>query len=168
MPGDTSFVFSILEDAAPANTALGELVANARVAGDTGDSFLLAFGNTPMIHPDEHHIILAAYDDKLVIGMLTLLLDNPATQPGRAQIARLITREKYRRKGVASTLIQLAEKLASKNGSKILTLETAVGNHAASLYKKSGFKIQSIEPGFASLPDGSITDTVIYWKRTGE
>ncbi|MEO5594612.1 MAG: GNAT family N-acetyltransferase, partial [Chitinophagaceae bacterium] len=116
MPGDTSFVFSILEDAAPANTALGELVANARVAGDTGDSFLLAFGNTPMIHPDEHHIILAAYDDKLVIGMLTLLLDNPATQPGRAQIARLITREKYRRKGVASTLIQLAEKLASKNG----------------------------------------------------
>lgn len=112
-------------------------------------------------------IVLGAFDGDLLVGTVTLLLDCPPNQPHRGEIAKMMTRVSYRGRGIARSLMEVAEQLAIDNGRTLLTLDTAEEEGAAGLYDKLGFQRTGVIPDFALKPHGGLTGTIIYWKRIG-
>lgn len=112
-------------------------------------------------------IVLGAFDGDLLVGTVTLLLDCPPNQPHRGEIAKMMTRVSYRGRGIARSLMEVAEQLAIDNGRTLLTLDTAEEEGAAGLYEKLGFQRTGVIPDFALKPHGGLTGTIIYWKRIG-
>ena len=112
-------------------------------------------------------IVLGAFDGEALIGTVTLLLALPPNQPHRAEIAKMMTRVAHRKRGVATSLMQAAERLAIERGRTLLVLDTAVDEGAAPLYERLGFQLTGIIPDYALKPHGGLTGTMIYWKRIG-
>jgi ribosomal protein S18 acetylase RimI-like enzyme len=113
-------------------------------------------------------IILGAFDGEYLIGTVTLLLNCPPNQPHRAEIAKLMTRVSHRGRGVATALMQAAERLAVERARTLLVLDTAVEGGASSLYERLGFTLAGIIPDYAFTPHGGLSGTMIYWKRIGD
>ncbi len=112
-------------------------------------------------------VVLGAWDGEILVGTVTLLVDCPPNQPHRAEIAKLMTRVDYRGRGVATALMQEAEKQAIERGRTLLVLDTATEGGASSLYERLGFMLAGVIPGYALKPHGGLTGTMIYWKRIG-
>ena len=162
---DKPYIFSRLQDGVVAGAALADLLADARAAGDNSDSLLFSFGDALTAATSTQRTYLVAQDGRLIVGMVILVMDPVVTLPGVAQVKGIITRSAYRRKGFATQLLRMAGKLAAENDKRILTLETATGDHSAHFFTQTGFAVNSTVPAFSSLADGRIIDTVIYWKR---
>ena len=111
--------------------------------------------------------VLGAWQGGVLAGTVTLLLDFPPNQPHRAEIAKLMTDRGYRGRGIATRLMQEAEKFAVEKGRTLLVLDTAREEGAAGLYEKLGFTLTGEIPAFALKPHGGLTGTLIYWKRIG-
>jgi ribosomal protein S18 acetylase RimI-like enzyme len=111
-------------------------------------------------------IVLGAFDDETLVGTVTLLLALPPNQPHRAEIAKVMTRVSHRGRGVAKTLMGVAERMAVERGRTLLVLDTAVEDGASRLYEALGFNLTGVIPDYALKPHGGLTGTMIYWKRT--
>ena len=112
-------------------------------------------------------VVLGAWDGKVLVGTVTLLLDFPPNQPHRAEIGKLMTRLSHRGRGVAAALMRAAEALAVQRGRTLLVLDTATEGGAAGLYERLGWSLVGEIPDFALKPQGGLTGTLIYWKRIG-
>lgn len=112
-------------------------------------------------------IVLGAWDGNVLVGTVTLHLDCPPNQPHRGEIAKMMTRVRYRGQGVARRLMAEIELLASERGRTLLTLDTAEDEGAAGLYEKLGYQRAGVIPDFAFKPHGGLTGTIIFWKRIG-
>ena len=112
-------------------------------------------------------IVLGAWDGDLLFGTVTLLLDLPPNQPHRAEIAKMMTRVSHRGRGVATALMQQAERHAAAQARTLLVLDTATEDGAAALYERLGFTVTGEIPDYALKPHGGLTGTRIYWKRIG-
>src|ERR1700687_4042848 len=109
-------------------------------------------------------VVLGAWDGEVLAGTVTLLLDCPPNQPHRAEIAKLMTRLSHRGRGVATALMQAAERVAVERARTLLVLDTAVEGGASTLYEGLGFKLAGVIPDYALKPHGGLTGTMIYWK----
>jgi ribosomal protein S18 acetylase RimI-like enzyme len=110
-------------------------------------------------------VVLGAWDDAVLAGTVTLLLDCPPNQPHRAEIAKLMTRVSHRGRGVATALMHAAEALAGQRQRTLLVLDTASEGGAGALYERLGFSLTGEVPDYALKPHGGLTGTLIYWKR---
>lgn len=113
-------------------------------------------------------IVLGAFDGDILAGTVTLLLSLPPNQPHRAEIAKMMTRISHRGRGIAKTLMQVAERLAIEQKKTLLVLDTAEEEGASALYEKLGFTLTGVIPDFALKPHGGLTGTMVYWKRIGQ
>ena len=69
------------------------------------------------------------------------------------EIARVYVCEEYRKQGIATKLFENVEKIAKKNGAKILNLDTYERlSDAVKLYKKLGFEIVAPFPEIKDSP----------------
>lgn len=104
------------------------------------------------VRDDENNMVVAA------AGMI-ISIDN-------ADIMNVSVKEEYRRKGLASKLLDALFEEGKKRGVKDFTLEVRENNHAArKLYEKKGFVFEGIRPNFYSNPaEGG----AIYWLREKE
>ncbi|MBW4024182.1 MAG: GNAT family N-acetyltransferase [Proteobacteria bacterium] len=112
-------------------------------------------------------IVFGAWDGEHLVGTVTLLLDLPPNQPHRAEIAKMMTRNSHRGRGVATALLRAAEAAAIEHGRRLLVLDTATEGGAAQLYERLGYTRAGEMPDFALKPHGGLTGTLIYWKRLG-
>jgi ribosomal protein S18 acetylase RimI-like enzyme len=112
-------------------------------------------------------VVLGATRDGELAGTVTLDLDTPPNQPHRADIAKLMTPLRHRRRGVARALMVEAERIAARNGRTLLTLDTAAEDGAAGLYAALGYQFAGAIPDYALKPLGGLTATLIYFKRIG-
>jgi ribosomal protein S18 acetylase RimI-like enzyme len=112
-------------------------------------------------------IVLGAFDGETLAGTVTLLLNLPPNQPHRAEIAKLMTRESYRGRGIATELMRAAEAEAVKLSRTLLVLDTAEEDGASKLYERLGFTYAGTIPDYALKPRGGLTGTMLYWKRIG-
>jgi ribosomal protein S18 acetylase RimI-like enzyme len=110
-------------------------------------------------------VILGAFDGEGLIGTVTLLLDLPPNQPHRAEIAKMMTRVSHRHRGIATSLLREAERIAIARERWLLVLDTAEDEGAAGLYERMGFQLTGLIPDYALKPHGGLTGTLIYWKR---
>jgi ribosomal protein S18 acetylase RimI-like enzyme len=110
-------------------------------------------------------VVLGAFDGESVVATVTLLLDLPPNQPHRAEIAKMMTKVSHRHRGIASRLLQEAERMAIARHRMLLVLDTAVDEGASPLYERHGFRLTGIIPEYALKPHGGLTGTMIYWKK---
>lgn len=110
-------------------------------------------------------VLGALYDDGQLVGTVTLDLDLPPNQPHRAEIAKMMTRAKWRRRGIAWKLMLEAERVARDRDRTLLTLDTGTDDGAGPLYEKLGFVRAGVIPDYAFKPHSGLQGTTIYWKR---
>jgi ribosomal protein S18 acetylase RimI-like enzyme len=113
----------------------------------------------------DERVILGAFEDKTLIGTVTLILNCPPNQPHRAEIAKMMTRLDRRGQGVGKALVQAAEEIAAARGRTLINLDTAEEEGAAGFYESLGYQKVGVIPDYALKPYGGLTGTVIYWKR---
>ena len=127
-----------------------------------------AFWNGALAAADRgERVILGAFDGDLLAGTVTLLLDCPPNQPHRAEIAKMMTHPRHRHRGIASALLQEAERLAIQRKRTLLVLDTATIDGASGLYERHGYTFAGEIPDYALTPFGELTGTRLYWKRIG-
>jgi GNAT superfamily N-acetyltransferase len=112
-------------------------------------------------------ILLGAWDDGQLVGTVSLILCPYPNQLHRAEIAKMMTRVSHRRRGVATALLEAAEREALERGRTLLVLDTAEIDGAGPLYERMGYLRGGSIPDYALLPHGGLTATVFYWKRIG-
>jgi GNAT superfamily N-acetyltransferase len=112
-------------------------------------------------------VVLGAMHDGQIVGTVTLLLDCPPNQPHRGEIAKMMTRVRWRGRGIARALMVEAERVARERGRTLLTLDTATDEGAGPFYEKLGFTKAGVIPDYAYKPHGGLSGTIFYWKKIG-
>jgi GNAT superfamily N-acetyltransferase len=110
-------------------------------------------------------IILGAMNKSELIGTLTLTLDCGQNQPHRCEVAKIMTKQAYRGRGVGNALIGEAERVARDLKRSIIVLTTATGAGAHTLYEKAGFVLAGTIPNFGYNPHGQMAGCMFYWKQ---
>lgn len=153
---------------------LAEVLAACVEAG-AGVSFMLPFGPEAAARFWEGLVprvaqgtivVLAARNGDRIDGTVQLHLIITPNQPHRAEVAKLLVHPRARRQGLAEALMRRLEEEARRRGRSLLTLDTA-GDVADRLYRRLGFQAVGVIPGYAFWPDGSLSDTTIFYKQLG-
>ena len=114
---------------------------------------------------DGKRLVLGAFAGEILTGTVTLALDCPENQPHRAEICKLMVGSRYRGQGIGSALMRAAEEAARARSRTLLVLDTAEEGGAAAFYEQLGYQLTGLIPDYALKPHGSLTGTLIYWKR---
>jgi ribosomal protein S18 acetylase RimI-like enzyme len=111
-------------------------------------------------------ILLAAWDDAILLGTVMLEFATSPNQPHRAEVQKLLVHPSARRRGVARALMARLEIEASRVGRTLLTLDTRAGDAAETLYRSTGWHEAGRIPGYALDAGGVPRDTIFFWKTT--
>ena len=112
-------------------------------------------------------MILAAFDDGVLVGTVQVVLALPPNQPHRGEIAKLLVHRSARRRGIARQLMERAEAEARVEEKTLLVLDTA-SDDAERLYGRNGWQPCGQVPGYALLPDGRPCATTFFYKFLGD
>jgi len=110
-------------------------------------------------------VLLAGWAGGVLAGAVMLDLDTPANQPHRAEVKKLLVDPAHRRRGLGRALLARAEAEAVAAGRSLLTLDTRAGDAGEALYRAAGWTVAGRIPGYAQNPDGSLGDTVIFYRQ---
>jgi GNAT superfamily N-acetyltransferase len=110
-------------------------------------------------------VVLIARRADGIVGTVQLQPAWPPNQPHRADVAKLIVHRRARRGGVARLLMQALEEHARQQGFTLLLLDTVREGAAERLYTDMGWVRVGVVPDFALNPDGTLCDTVFFYKR---
>ncbi|EGR2301707.1 GNAT family N-acetyltransferase [Vibrio parahaemolyticus] len=112
--------------------------------------------NTTYLH-------IALSDDQLV-GCVLLSCSGKANGVHRAEIEKMMVSPTARRCGIASSLLNRTESLASNLDLKLLVLDTRENDVSEALYQKHAFVKVGVIPQFALSSQGDLAGTSIYYK----
>ena len=108
--------------------------------------------------------LLLARDGERVVGTVQVDLRMPPNQPHRAEIAKLLVHTGARRRGIATRLMEAAERVATRERRTLLTLDTQEGSDAERLYASLGWTRVGVIPGYALSPAGVLAGTSLLYK----
>jgi GNAT superfamily N-acetyltransferase len=109
-------------------------------------------------------MVLAAWDDAVLVGTVTLRFASAPNQTHRAEVEKLLVHPAARRRGVARALMARAEVEAWNAGRTLLTLDTRAGDAAERLYRSTGWREAGRIPGYALNAERVPCDTIFFWK----
>jgi GNAT superfamily N-acetyltransferase len=110
-------------------------------------------------------IVLVARDEEGIAASVQLRPSSMPNQRHRADVAKLLVHRRARGKGLGRRLMEEIEGRARSAGFTLLTLDTKRGDAAEALYRRSGWTEVGVIPGYALNPDGSLCDTVVFYKE---
>ena len=113
----------------------------------------------------ERTILLVTRDGEGITGTVQLRPAPMPNQPHRADVAKLLVHRRARRQGLGQLLMDEIERRARSAGFTLLTLDTKRGDAAETLYRRAGWTEVGVIPGYALNPDGSLCDTVVFYKE---
>jgi len=113
----------------------------------------------------ERTILLVTRDSEGITGTVQLRPAPMPNQPHRADVAKLLVHRRARRQGLGGLLMEEIERRARSAGFTLLTLDTKRGDAAETLYRRAGWTEVGVIPGYALNPDGSMCDTVVFYKE---
>lgn len=113
----------------------------------------------------ERTILLVTRDGEGITGTVQLRPAPMPNQPHRADVAKLLVHRRARRQGLGALLMHEIERRARSAGFTLLTLDTKRGDAAETLYRRAGWTEVGVIPGYAMNPDGSMCDTVVFYKN---
>lgn len=112
----------------------------------------------------ERRVLAAENSQGALIGTVQLILSQPENQPHRADVAKLLVLPAARRGGVARELMDALENRARQERKTLLVLDTATGSGAELFYHNCGWQKVGVIPGYAQMPDGTLTGTTLFYK----
>ncbi|KAH8130680.1 hypothetical protein FP744_10006187 [Trichoderma asperellum] len=120
-----------------------------------------------------HRIILIALassdgkQDADIAGIVELGMTEADTGPFRGDLEMLMVSPKYRRRGMASKLIDALEEIAIEEKRTLLLLSTDIGSTAERyLYPRRGYILVGKVPNYGISPtDGSLKDGAFFYKQ---
>src|ERR1700722_3307302 len=110
-------------------------------------------------------VLIAAWDDAVLVGTVMLELVLSPNQPHRAEVQKLLVHPSARRRGLARALMLRAEQEARQGGRTLLTLDTRARDAAENLYRAMGWREAGRIPGYALNADLTPCDTIFFWKH---
>jgi GNAT superfamily N-acetyltransferase len=163
-------------DAADARAAVGELarVLADCVEGGASVSFMPPFAQREAEDffrrvaeevAEGKTVLLAAKVDGRIEGTVQLGLDTPPNQPHRGDIKKLLVHRGARKVGLAAALMQEIENAARKRNRWLLVLDTVKDGDGERVYARLGWQRTGVIPDYALFPNGSLCDTVVFWKK---
>ena len=162
----------ITEPADDVIDALAALLMDA-VASNSGISFMsdlqvkdaAEWWRVTLQNPRNRTVILGAWVGPELVGTVQLQPAWPPNQPHRADVAKLIVHRSAQGRGIARELMRVLEDHARSEKFTLLLLDTCKGSAAEKLYTSLGWIRVGEVPGFAFNPDGSLCDTVFFYKE---
>jgi ribosomal protein S18 acetylase RimI-like enzyme len=112
-------------------------------------------------------ILYVAKVNNEIVGSIQLHLCGKQNGAHRAEIAKLMTHPDFRRRGIATLLMNQAEQRAQQEGRSLLVLDTREGDPSNSLYISRGFVQAGRIPAYAKSADGELHATIFYYKIDG-
>jgi ribosomal protein S18 acetylase RimI-like enzyme len=109
-------------------------------------------------------ILLVAEKDELVTGSVQISLCHKDNGKHRGEVQKLFVLPEYRSTGLATQLMEKAEKIAIDNKLSLLILDTETGSNAESFYQKNNYVKVGDIPSFALNPQGEMSGTSMYYK----
>lgn len=109
-------------------------------------------------------VLLFAWEDERIVGTVQLALEQRANGIHRAEVQKLLVHTNYRRRGIAQQLMAEIEAHAAQHKRVLLFLDTRRGDASEKLYRKIGYAESGIIPNYVISEDGSLDDTVLYYK----
>ncbi|KEQ24146.1 GNAT family N-acetyltransferase [Paenibacillus tyrfis] len=110
-------------------------------------------------------VLWAARLDRKIVGTVQLQLAQKKNAAHRAEIAKLMVHTRSRRNGIARALMLAAEERARAENRTLLVLDTRAGDPSNLLYRLLGYVEAGRIPRYARSADGSLNDTVFYYKE---
>ena len=111
--------------------------------------------------------LIVAEDGDGIAGTVQLITDMPDNQPHRADVAKLLVKQRARGAGIGRRLMEAVEGAARAQGRTLLVLDTANAT-AERLYERLGWQHVGVVPEYAYLPDGELCDTTFFYKRVNQ
>jgi len=110
-------------------------------------------------------VVLVARDDGGIVGTVQLQPAWAPNQAHRADVVKLLVHRRARGRGIARALMAELERQARSRRITLLLLDTCKGSAAERLYGMLGWTRVGEVPRFATNPDGSMCDTVFFYKE---
>ncbi|WP_316859624.1 GNAT family N-acetyltransferase [uncultured Cohaesibacter sp.] len=115
----------------------------------------------PEVREGKTLLFFAKAHDRIV-GTVQLQTDLPPNQAHRCEVAKLLVHPEFRKRGIATTLMEMLEEAASEMGKSLITLDTRSGDQAEPLYILLNYKIAGQIPNFARATDSERLDSTTY------
>jgi GNAT superfamily N-acetyltransferase len=112
--------------------------------------------------------LLIAEDGDGICGTVQLILDLPANQPHRADVAKMQVHSRARRRGLGAQLLRAAEGAARQRGKTLLVLDAVTNGDAARLYARLGWVRVGDIPNYALFPQGGYCSTTYFYRDLGD
>jgi acetyltransferase len=109
-------------------------------------------------------LLWIAQDDAGLLGTVQLELTLKRNGVNRAEIQKLLVHTRARRRGVARSLMRLAEATARELDRGLLYLDTEAGSGAEAFYRALGYTCIGGLPEYACSPEGDWRANAIYYK----
>ena len=110
-------------------------------------------------------LLITARDGGRIIGAVAISLGRQASNTNRAEVVRMLVNGAHRRKGVATALMQAAERTARALGRTLLHFDFAAQEPTQKLLQKLGYSSGGTVQAAASANGGTALDALIYYKR---
>jgi GNAT superfamily N-acetyltransferase len=109
--------------------------------------------------------LLVAVEEGVTVGSVQLLLAEQKNGQHRAEVAKLLVHPNARGRGIARALMAAVEAVALEARRFLLVLRICAGDPAETLYCQLGWTEAGRIPDYARSADGSLRETVIFYKR---
>ena len=109
-------------------------------------------------------ILLAAWQDGMMIGSVQLELPTKPNACHRAEVQKLIVHRDARRQGWGRKLMEAIEHQARAASRMLLVLDTREADAAEQLYRRNGYLEVGRIPQYARSDNGALHPTVIFYK----
>ncbi len=103
--------------------------------------------------------------DGTIAGLVLLMRAWAPNQPHRCDVAKLLVHRDFRRRGVATALMQALEDKAKALKQSLITFDAVANSPASRFYQKLGFICVGTYPNFAYSGDGKLDDTALFYKE---
>jgi ribosomal protein S18 acetylase RimI-like enzyme len=129
---------------------------------ERADAFLL--GLVDDVKNNKRILLVAENASGAIVGTVQVVLNQPANQPHRADILKMLVHQNVRRQGLAEALMSAAEKAAAQVGKTLLVLDAEASGDAERLYVKRCWLESGKIPDYALFPRGGLCSTTIFYK----
>jgi ribosomal protein S18 acetylase RimI-like enzyme len=108
--------------------------------------------------------VFVADENGVIAGTVMLQKVWPPNQPHRCEVAKLLVHREFRRRGLATSLMQALEAKARASGFKLITFDAVAKSPAEALYRQLGFTCAGYIPNYA-YAKGKLDGTALFYKE---
>lgn len=100
-----------------------------------------------------------------MVGTVQLDLATPSNGRHRAEVMKVLVHQDARRRGIGRRLMGAVEGVARDEGRTLLVLDTRQGDPSETMYAALGYQRAGVIPNFAQNADGTLHNTVLFYKE---